>query len=133
METKKGYITALVVWGLVSGITATKLQAVPEANSVSLEKLPYTFTSGGRQRPTGPIVFEGAFPKLPKMMMVYKVKDPNVTEASVRKFAEQYFNMPADAELKRSKGMGLYWLRSEDSLFEVDQWSAIRNRLRAHC
>ena len=120
METKKGYITALVVLGLVSGIAATKLQAVPEANSVSLEKLPYTFTSGGRRRPTGPIVFEGAFPKLPKMMMVYKVKDQNVTEASVRKFAEQYFNMPADAELKRSKGMGLYWLRSEDSLFEVD-------------
>jgi hypothetical protein len=51
--------------------------------------------------------------------MVYKVKDPNITEASVRELAAKLGISP-DAKLTRSGGLGLYWLKNHSYHFEVD-------------
>jgi hypothetical protein len=51
--------------------------------------------------------------------MVYKVKDPNITEAFVRDLAQK-FDIPADAELKRTSRLGLYWLKTPSHHLGVD-------------
>jgi hypothetical protein len=84
-----------------------------------LEKLPYTFDFDGPHYPEPNLVFEGPFPKVPKTMMVYRVKEPNITEEYVRELGRKHSGMPADAELRRSNGMGLYWLRSSTHELEV--------------
>lgn len=51
--------------------------------------------------------------------MVYKVKHPNITEASVRKLGQK-FGIPADAKLKRTDGLSRYGLKTTTQYFEVD-------------
>jgi hypothetical protein len=113
----------LVAWIITASPTGAKqLMAAQHGKQrvTGLEKLPYTFDFDGPHYPEPNLVFKGPFPKLPTEMMVYQVKEPRITEEYVRELAHKHFGMPADAELKRSKGMGLYWLRSSTNLFHVD-------------
>jgi len=58
---------------------------------------------------------------MPEQMMVYKVKRPeNITDAYAREIARKYFDLPADARLTRSSGMGLYWLKTSTHRFELE-------------
>lgn len=121
MERGKEFkTTLLLIWGLVICLNGARLEGMPEANTLTLAKLPFTFDFDGPYYPEPNLVFDGPFSKVAERMMVYKVKDPNVTEASVRRVAEEYFDIPADAELTRSRGMGLYWLKSGNTLVEVN-------------
>jgi hypothetical protein len=86
------------------------------------EKLPDISIGWYRPNPPGgPLKFEfvGHFPKVPKRILVYKVLRPkNVTEADVRELAEKYFDMPKDAEFRRS---GRYYkLKTVTYLFELN-------------
>jgi hypothetical protein len=108
-------LVVVSVWG------GNQVCAVSESNMVSFEKLPYTFDFDGPPYPEPNLVFDGPFPKVPEKMIVYKVKDPNVTEGSMRRLAEEYFDMPVDANITRSRRMGLYWLKSGNTLVEVDR------------
>jgi hypothetical protein len=128
---RRSHIWAIIVVaggiGLVAGIiiatpsTARELRAAQQGQQrvAPLEKLPYTFDFDGPHYPEPNLVFEGPFPKVPQTMMVYQVKGPTVTEEYVRELAHKHFGMPADAELRRSDGMGLYWLRSSTHELEV--------------
>jgi len=95
------------------------IQGATQENSQNLEKLPYTFDFDGPSYPRPSLGFERVFPKVPKAIMVYRVKDPNITEASVRELAAK-FNISPDAKLTRSGGLGLYWLKNHSHHFEVD-------------
>ena len=95
------------------------MQGATKENSQRLEELPYTFDFDGPSYPKPSLVFEGVFPKVPKEIMVYKVKDPNITETLVRDLAKK-FGIPADAELKRTSRLGLYWMKTSSHHLEVD-------------
>ncbi|MBA7684340.1 hypothetical protein ES703_92733 [subsurface metagenome] len=121
MQTKKTLTKVLAILSFSGLLTlnGAGLQAAPEDNPQRFEKLPYTFDFDGPYYPKPSLVFEGAFPEVPEEMMVYRVKHPNVTEASVREFAQK-FGIPADAELTRSCRLRLYWLKTPGQHLEVD-------------
>ena len=103
---------------LLNLLNSVVMQGATQENSQNLEKLPYTFDFDGPSYPRPSLVFEGVFPNVPKAIMVYKVKDPNITEAFVRDLAQK-FDIPADAELKRTSRLGLYWLKTPSHHLEV--------------
>lgn len=113
-------ILALLI--LLIAISISRLERPSKEYSQQLEKLPYTFDFGTSPHPNPSIIgFDGPFPKMPYEMMVYKVVHPNnITEAYVRELAQKHFGMPADANMTRSSGLGLYWLNSSTHRFEVD-------------
>jgi len=117
-ETYKCILVASGLLGLISLVDKTSSQDTSELQSQHLEKLPYTFDFDGPFYPNPSLVFEGVFPNVPKAIMVYKVKDPNITEAFVRDLAQK-FDIPADAELKRTSRLGLYWLKTPSHHLEV--------------
>jgi hypothetical protein len=104
---------------LLNLLNSVGVQGATQENSQRLEKLPFTFDFDGPSYPRPFLVFEGVFPKVSKAIMVYKVKDPNITEALVRDLAKK-FGIPADAELKRTSRLGLYWLKTYSHHLEVD-------------
>ncbi|MHC4647122.1 MAG: hypothetical protein ACYTBJ_16635, partial [Planctomycetota bacterium] len=110
---------AAVVWLMLVTLNAGRATGQPQ-KSDSLEKLPYRLDGGGPSYRVVSLEFEGPFPKLPRMMMVYRVKEPNVTEGYARGLAQKHFNMPQQAELMRSNGMGPYWLKSTTHIVKVD-------------
>jgi hypothetical protein len=95
-------------------------QPKPQKVPRPIEKLPYALDFQAPNYTMRSLAFEGRFPKVPSKMMVYKVIHPHVTEAYVRQLAQEHFGMPPDAEIKRSSGLSLYWLRSPDWELEVD-------------
>ena len=100
-------------------LNSVVIQGAIQENPQRLEKLPFTFDFDGPFYPNPSLVFEEVFPNVPKAIMVYKVKDPNITEAFVRNLAQK-FDIPADAELKRTSRLGLYWLKTPSHHLEVD-------------
>lgn len=85
------------------------------------EKLPDTFQFTNFPFGKPSFEFEGPFPKMPDKMMVYKVIPPeNITEAYARELAQKYFGIPADAKLRRSSSLGLYWLKTSTHRFQLD-------------
>ncbi|MHC4657335.1 MAG: hypothetical protein ACYS91_20290 [Planctomycetota bacterium] len=101
---------------VISMLNEERLQASSVPNSLHLDKLPYTFDFDGPTCSKPSLVFDGPFPKVPKAMMVYKVKHPNITEASVRKLGQK-FGIPADAKLKRTSRLRL---KTTTQYFEVN-------------
>jgi hypothetical protein len=63
--------------------------------------------------------FEGPFPKLPTKLMVYRVKEANVTEEFVRKFGEEHFGIERTAKIKHSSPSSLFWLKGEKWVLSV--------------
>jgi hypothetical protein len=100
-------------------LNSVVMQGSTQENPQRLEKLPFTFDFDGPPYPKPSLAFGGPFPNVPKTMMIYKVKDPNITEISVRQLAKK-FGIPADAELKRTSRLGLYWLKTSSQHLEVD-------------
>ena len=109
-------VLSLVLLNLLNSVVT---QGATKENSQRIEKLPFTFDFDGPSYPKPSLVFEGVFPKVPKEIMVYRVKDPNVIEASVRELAAK-FGIPPDAKLTRSRGLGLYRLKNHSNHLEVD-------------
>lgn len=115
----KKMIVALLAAGLLNLISVPEMQGQSEPNLSGLERLPHPFDFDGPFYPNPSIVFEGNLPDFPETMMIYKVIHPNVTEASVRELAHK-FGMSEDAELKRSRALRLYWLKTSEQALEVD-------------
>ena len=114
-------LISILFFSIVAGIlNSANVTGMGKEDAEVLRRLPYTFDFDGPAYPEPNLVFDGVFPKVPERMVVYSVKEPNVTEASVRELAARYFDMPPDAELTRSHRMGLYWLNSGNRLVEVN-------------
>jgi hypothetical protein len=71
--------------------------------------------------------YDGPFPKTPSRMLIYKIVPQNITDDYVRDLAEKYFDIPRDTPLRRSNGVGLYWLRTATHLFELEPQTGFFN------
>ncbi|HUT28291.1 MAG TPA: hypothetical protein VMX13_00760 [Sedimentisphaerales bacterium] len=91
----------------------------PEPNQAPLEKLPYPLPTGMLHRRNIAIEFEGPLPELPTEMMVYKVKEPNITEEFVYEFAKEHFAIERTAEMSGSSGLTSYRLRGKNWVLQV--------------
>jgi len=74
--------------------------------------------------------YDGPFPKTPSWMLVYKIVPQNITDDYVKDLAEKHFGIPRDTPLRRSNGLGLYWLRTSTHLFELDPRTGFFNILK---
>jgi hypothetical protein len=110
-------LTSLVV---LSVLAPGQVLGARESNRDTLEKLPHTFDFDGPAQSKPSLVLERPLPKMPKAVLVYKVKDPNVTEAYAREVGGKHFGIGVDAQMKRSRAMGLYWLTGSKWRLEVD-------------
>jgi len=74
--------------------------------------------------------YDGPFPKNPFWMLVYKIVPPqNITDDYVKYLAEKHFDISRDTPL-RKPGSGLYWLRTDTHLFELDSRTGSFNILK---
>jgi hypothetical protein len=107
------------IFSLLAAVVIAELSLEASTQVGNTDKLPDTFDQDGPYYPEISLEFEAQFPKLPKKMMVYKVKDPNVTEAHVCQLAQKHFGLTRKAKLSRSKAMNHYRLKEDDWQFEV--------------
>ena len=86
------------------------------------EKIVDTLSDGLANRgTTGDFKYDGPFPKMPSMILIYKIVRPdNITDDFVKDLAEKHFDIPRDTELTRSKGIGYYLLRTATHHFRLD-------------
>jgi hypothetical protein len=117
-----------------------------EPNQAALEKLHYPVSLRWpyRHREIS-LAFDGCHPNLPGEMMVYKVKEPNVTEGFVRQLGEKRFRISSDANLAISGSGRFYRLKGEkwflqfdrrngsfsvEEALSIEEWTQKRNQLR---